>query len=137
MAKFKLEIVTPERRFFDGEVEGISLDTLSGRIQILANHIAYASGLLPSVVKIKQDGQNKYAVVSGGFIQFMNNEAMVLADSAEWPEEIDVERAKEAYERAEARLKAKDDNIDKKRAKMALLRASARLKVAEVKGSKR
>jgi F-type H+-transporting ATPase subunit epsilon len=137
MANFKLEIVTPERKFFEGLVESISLDALSGRIQILANHIPYASGLLPSVIKIKQADGNKYAVITGGFIQFMNNEAMILADSAEWPEEVDHERAEEAYERAKERLEAKGDKVDKQRAKLAFLRATARLKVSEVKGSKR
>jgi F-type H+-transporting ATPase subunit epsilon len=137
MANFKLEIVTPERRFFEGQVEAISIDTLSGRIQILANHTAYASGLLPSVVKIKQADGNRFAVITGGFIQFMNNEATVLADSAEWPEEVDAHRAQEAYDRAKQRVDAKGDKLDKNRAKMALLRASARLKASDIKGSKR
>lgn len=137
MATYKLEIVTPERKFFNGVVEAISIETLSGRIQILANHTPYASGLLPSVIKINQADGNKFAVVTGGFIQFMNNEAMILADSAEWPEEVDTDRAKEAYERAKQRIDAKDDKVDKKRAKLALLRAAARLKASEVKGSKR
>lgn len=133
MANFKLEIVTPERKFFEGQVEAISIDTLSGRIQILANHTSYASGLLPSVIKITKADGNKFAVVTGGFIQFMNNEAMVLADSAEWPEEVDAERAKEAYDRAKQRVDAKGEKVDKQRAKMALLRATARLKASEVK----
>jgi F-type H+-transporting ATPase subunit epsilon len=137
MANFKLGIVTPEKNFFEGEVESLSVDTLSGRIQILANHTAYASGILPSVIKFKQGKDSKLAVITGGFIQFMNNEAMILADSAEWPEEVDENRAKEAYKRANQRLEAKADTIDRHRAKMSALRAAARLKASEIKGSKR
>lgn len=136
MSGFNLEIVTPEREFFNGEIESVNFKTLSGREQILANHIPYASGLLPSVVKVTQGGTTKFVVLSGGFVEFSNNKAVILADAAEWPEEIDAERAHEAYDRAKARLKAKGENVDKIRAQMALLRATARLKAEELRKHK-
>lgn len=136
MEQFALEIVTPERKFLTANIESITVKTLSGNIQILKNHIPVAAGLLPCVVKIKENGYTKFAVISGGFLEFNDNKALVLADSAEWPEEIDIQRAEEALERAKKRLEAKGDNIDKKRAKMALLRAVERLKASEIKGSK-
>lgn len=136
MEKFALEIITPERKFFAGQVESITVKALSGNMQILAKHIPVAAGLLPWVIKVKQEGANKFAVISGGFLEFVDNRAMILADSAEWPEEIDTKRAEEALDRAKRRLEASEENIDKKRAKMALLRAVERLKASEIKGSK-
>lgn len=136
MEQFALEIVTPERSFFRGRVESITVKTLSGNMQILGKHIPIAAGLLPGVIKIKQDGYSKFAVISGGFFEFVDNKAVLLADSAEWPEEIDVERAEEALDRAKKRLEASEDNIDKKRAKMAIMRAVERIKASEIKGSK-
>lgn len=129
MAKFEIEIVTPEKKFFKGEVESINLPTLNGRAQILANHIPYVTGLIPGILKIVENGKEKVANISGGFIQFADNKAIIMADSAEWPGEIDVERAKKAKERAENRLKnKKDDNdLDIMRAELALKRAIARI----------
>lgn len=133
MSQFNLEIITPERSFFSGEVDSITLTTLSGRIQILAHHISYATGVMPSVVKIKVKDEYKYATVTGGFLEFSNNKAIILADGAEWPEEIDEKRAEEALNRAKDRLHTKANGLDKKRAQMALLRATARIKVSELR----
>jgi F-type H+-transporting ATPase subunit epsilon len=133
MSQYNIEIITPEREFFSGEIEAVSLTTLSGRIQLLAHHISYASGLMPSILKIRQNGTVKYATVSGGFIEFTNNKATILADSAEWPEDIDTNRAAAALDRAKERLKTKHNDLDKKRAQMALMRALARVKVSEFK----
>ena len=133
MSQFYIEIITPERQFFSGEIESISLTVLSGRIQILAHHIAYASGILPCMIKIKENGTIKYATITGGFLEFTNNKATILADGAEWPEEIDVNRAEESLSRAKEKLRTKDDNLDKKRAQMSLMRSLARIKVGELK----
>lgn len=133
MSHYNIDIVTPERQFFSGEIEAISVTTLSGRIQLLAHHINYATGLMPSVLKIKQNGAVKYAAVAGGFLEFTNNRATILADSAEWSDEIDTKRAEASLERAKERLRTKEDNLDKKRAQMALMRALARIKASEIK----
>ncbi|TDT62395.1 ATP synthase F1 subunit epsilon [Fonticella tunisiensis] len=131
MAKFNVKIVTPEKSFFEGDVDSILLDTTTGRVEILANHIPYAAGIVPTVLKIKKDDEVKYAALSGGLLEFKDNRAIVLSNSAEWPEEIDVERAKKAKERAEERLKSGDKRVNKERAKLALRRAEARLKAVE------
>ncbi len=129
MAKFEIEIITPEKKFFKGEVESINLTTLDGRVQILANHIPYVTGLAPGIIKIVENGKEKVASLSGGFVQFADNKGVILADSAEWPQEIDVNRAKEAKERAEQRLKNKksDHDLDIMRAELSLKRAIARI----------
>lgn len=129
MAKFEIEIVTPERKFFKGEVESINLTTLDGKVQILANHIPYVTGLVPGIIKIVENGKEKVASLSGGFIQFADNKGLILADAAEWPQEIDINRATEAKERAESRLKDRksDSDLDIARAELALHRAIARI----------
>lgn len=131
MNQYKLQIMTPEREFFDDEVESVIMTTLSGKIQILANHIPYVNGIMPSVIKFKHKGETKYASVSGGFVQFSKNKAIILVDSAEWPEEVDRNRAESALERAKARLAAKEQKLDKKRAQMAIMRALARIKLTD------
>ena len=133
MSQFKLEIVTPERVFYSDEVDAVSMTTLTGRIQILAHHISYATGIVPSSIKIRQKDTVKYAAVGGGFVEVTKNKVVILADSAEWPEEIDKNRAEEALKRAKERLNEKSKEIDKKRAQVALMRAISRIKVSEIK----
>ncbi|MCT4592776.1 MAG: ATP synthase F1 subunit epsilon [Anaeromicrobium sp.] len=126
---FKLEIVTPERDFFEGEVEEIVVRTVSGDLGILKDHMHTVSPLAPGVVKIKQEGKFKEAACSGGFIQVKTEKTTIVADACEWPDEIDVKRAEEALKRAEKNLDSSDENIDKKRARNAIRRAKARLLV--------
>ena len=133
MSQFKIEIVTPERVFYSEEVDAVSMTTLTGRIQILAHHISYATGIVPSFVKIRQKDTVKYAAVGGGFVEVTKNKVVILADSAEWPEEIDKNRAEEALTRAKERLHQKSNEIDKKRAQIALMRAISRIKVSDIK----
>ncbi|SHE29525.1 ATP synthase F1 subunit epsilon [Caloramator proteoclasticus] len=136
MAKFSLEIVTPDRRFFKGEVDSLIVSSLVGKMQFLANHTPYVAALLPDVIKITQNGFNKYAVIAGGFIEFIDNKAIIMADAAEWPEEIDRERAEEELDRARKKLQAKDENIDYLKAKLKLMKATARLKASDIMNKK-
>jgi F-type H+-transporting ATPase subunit epsilon len=135
VSQFKLEIVTPERVFYSDEVDAVSMTTLTGRIQILAHHISYATGIVPSSIKIRQKDTVKFAAVGGGFVEVTKNKVVILADSAEWPEEIDKNRAEEALQRAKERLNIKSNksDIDKKRAQIALMRALSRIKVSDIK----
>jgi len=128
MSQFNIEIVTPESKFFSGEIDAISLTTLSGRVQLLAHHINYATGIVPSVMKIRTKETIKYAAITGGFMEFTNNKATIMADSVEWPEDIDIKRAEAARDRAKERLQTKAESLDKKRAQMSLMRALARIK---------
>jgi len=106
MAKsFSLEIVTPEKLFFWGEAEIVIVRTLSGEEGFMAGHI-WASKLLGTgELWFKEAGAKEYrlAAISGGFID-VKGDVLVFTDSAEWPEEIEVDRAKLAAERAEAWL---------------------------------
>ncbi|QXM06704.1 F0F1 ATP synthase subunit epsilon [Crassaminicella indica] len=128
---FQLEIVTPDRRFFEGQVERIVVRTIQGDMGILKDHMFTVSPLEIGVLKIKQNGKYKEAACAGGFIQIKEDKTTIITDSAEWPEEIDIERAKAAKKRAEEHLKNPQENTDALRAKAALKRALTRIRVAK------
>jgi len=129
---FDLEIVTPKRVEFTGRVESVNCPGEQGRFQVLHNHAPFLSSLAVGFMKVT-DGEGKDAIyaVSGGIAQVFHNQMRILADSAERAENIDVERARAAQERAEQRLKSKEESTDTDRARSALMRAINRLHVAE------
>ncbi len=130
MAQFKLEIVTPSEKFFDEEIEMLVVRTIVGDIAILKNHIPLVTPLTISVFKLNYpDGTHKVAAIGGGYMEVTKEKTTIVTDSAEWPGEIDLERAEEAKKRAEARLKAGGDSDDVVRAELALKRALNRLNV--------
>ena len=123
----KLEVVTPERKVLSEEIVSLIVPAIEGYLGILPNHAPIISGLEPGVVKYKVGGNYKKMAISGGFLEVSANKASILANTAELAEEIDVQRAQAAKERAEQRLQNKSD-IDVLRAELALKRALARLK---------
>lgn len=123
----KLLVNTPERVFYNDDVTFVELSTSEGEIGVYPNHIPLTAVLVPCVLKIHQDGDVKKAAVHGGIVEILNDRITILAEIAEWPNEIDVNRANEAKVRAERRLAAKESNIDVHRAEMALKRSLARL----------
>lgn len=130
---FRLQIVTPSRTFYDDEVEMTIVKTTEGDLGVMKNHMLMVAPLSIGKVKIKKDGQFKEAAISEGFVQVESEYTRIITDSAEWPEEIDVNRAEEAKERAERRLASKNSDIDKVRAEIALRKALNRLDVADKK----
>jgi len=125
----KLDVVTPEKKVLSEDITSLIIPAIEGYLGVLPNHAPLISGLEPGVVKYKVAGNYNKMAVSGGFLEVSDNVATIIANTAELPEEIDVERAREAKERAEQRLKQKA-GVDIHRAEMALRRALARLKVA-------
>jgi F-type H+-transporting ATPase subunit epsilon len=123
----KLEVVTPERKVLSEEIVSLIVPAIEGYLGILPNHAPIISGLEPGVIKYKVGGNYKKMAISGGFLEVSANKASILANTAELAEEIDVQRAQAAKERAEQRLQNKSD-IDVLRAELALKRALARLK---------
>ena len=123
-----LKIITHERVVFDEDVNEIYTKTTNGEIGILKNHIPIMAALDIGVTKAVKDEDVKYFTTMGGVLQFKDNEALILTDTAECGDEIDVARAKDALKRAQARLADMDAEIDAKRAEAAIARAMARLK---------
>ena len=127
---FRLQIIAPDRIFYDDEVEMVAVSTQDGGLGVLARHIPLVAPLIIGSVKIKKGGQSREAAISEGFIQVKRDYTRVITDSAEWPEEIDVERAEAAKKRAEELLRSQKSHIDIMRAEAALQRAIIRLRVA-------
>lgn len=111
MTPFKLEILTPDKLFFDGETENLIVRTTVGDKGILARHEDYVAALPIGKMKVKINGNFRTAAVSEGMIKVSQDKTVVLVQSCEWADEIDVERAKAAKEKAEEAMQSaqKDD----------------------------
>ncbi len=131
--KLLLEIVTPSRLVLSEEVELATAPGTDGVFGVMANHAPLLSTLNVGEMRYTNEGTTVRMAVSGGFVEVSNNRMTVLAEAAERAEEIDVERALRAKERAERRLqeaKVAAEKIDVARAQAALTRALTRLRVA-------
>ncbi|SHJ65773.1 F0F1 ATP synthase subunit epsilon [Paramaledivibacter caminithermalis] len=128
---FQLEIVTPDRKFFEDEVDMVIAKTTEGYAGILSDHVPMVSPLSVGVIKIKKDGKLLKATCAGGFISTDEDKAIIVTDAAEWPEEIDIKRAEAAMKRAQERLKHDSKEIDVLRAQIALNKALNRLRVSK------
>lgn len=132
MKVFQLEVVSPERIFYTGQAEMVELNTTEGEIGIYADHIPLTTIVAPGILSITEpDGKVKMASLLEGFMEITPEKVTILAQSCEWPEEIDVNRAKEAKLRAERRLKAKEEGINMSRAELALRKSMIRLELAK------
>ena len=121
---FKLQVVTPDKEFYAGEVSMVELTTTEGQIGVYANHIPLTAIVAPGVLRIHEASEVKKAALHAGFIE-------ILAEVAEWPDEIDVRRAEEARIRAERRIKDNAAETDTLRAELALKRALTRLEARQ------
>ncbi|MBK8464410.1 MAG: ATP synthase F1 subunit epsilon [Chloracidobacterium sp.] len=102
----RLEIVTPEKKVLDAEVDSVTIPTASGEAAILQNHAPLVSALKPGIVAYAVKGTTDKLVISGGFVEVNSNFVSVLADSAEKPEDIDSASAKSDLDAAEKALAA-------------------------------
>ena len=127
---FKVEIITPDRVFYSGEASFIEFTTASGEIGVYKNHIPMTTVLAPGIVTIHEAEGPKEAAVHAGFVEILNDKVTLLAEVAEWPDEIDISRAEAAKERAEERLRNHSAEIDTKRAEFALRKALIRIDAA-------
>lgn len=131
MNSFKAQILTPEGTLFDDEVTGVRVPGEMGSFEVKTLHADIISSLeVGEILVRKATGEEKYFAVTGGFVEVVDNKLTLLAEAAEPVEEIDVERAKQARERARQRLDADDAGIDKERARKALVRAENRIKLS-------
>ena len=124
----KLYILTPEASVFEGEAESIVVPGAYGLFGVLNNHAPILSSISPGPLKYKQNENEITHHISGGFIEFNSNQANILADSIEDPNEIDINRVDQAIKRAKKRLKDRK-NIDAERARRSLLRGLSRHKI--------
>lgn len=130
MKTLTVSVVTPDGQVLEDDYEMLSCKAESGELGILPRHIPLVAPLTINAVRLIRGNEEDLVAISGGFLEVRPDKATILAQSAELPEDIDIERAKEAKSRAEQRLESNDDQIDKSRAKLALNRALNRIKIA-------
>ena len=130
MKSFKLKIVTPDGLIFDSEVESLLVRTHDGDVEFLAGHIDYMASLATGRARIKVDGKDKLASVSGGFVMVKGGEVSMAALTFEFGEDIDVDRAKAALDEAKATLSSATDDKTVKLSKAKVQRALTRIGVA-------
>jgi F-type H+-transporting ATPase subunit epsilon len=123
---FKVSIITPERIFYEGEASMVEFNTVEGEIGVLPKHIPLTTVIAPGICTITEAEGVKKAAVHAGLAEILPDKVTLLAEIAEWPDEIDVERARSAEDRARARLAEKDANLDVLRAEVALKKALVR-----------
>ena len=131
-----LEIVTPDHLVVHDTVTAVTIPGKAGYLGILPGHTPLLSEIVPGVIAYDRDNVTHYLTVSWGFAEVLADRVVVLAQTAERAEEIDIARAEAAKERAEERLQRYSDvSIDRERAREALAKAMARLETARpVKG---
>ncbi|MBQ4529949.1 MAG: ATP synthase F1 subunit epsilon [Lachnospiraceae bacterium] len=125
----KLQVICPDRMFYEGEVSMVELNTTEGEIGIYPKHIPMTCIIAPGVLTITEAEGLKNAALHSGFIQILPEKVTILAEAAEWPHEIDVDRAEAARGRAEERIRTRDSKTDIARAETALQRAVARINI--------
>lgn len=131
---FPLEIVTPDKKFFEEEVEMLTVSGIEGQLGILKNHIPLVTPLAIGKVNIKlKDGSSRVAAVAEGYLDVRSDKTIIVTDAAEWPDEIDVKRAEIAKKRAEERLQQKQEEVDFVRAEVALKKAINRIEISKLK----
>ena len=129
MEQFKLRIITPDRVFYEGDIDMVEFNTTEGEIGVLPGHIPMTVFIKPGILKITEAEEVKEAALHAGFVEILPEGVTILAEIIEWPFEIDLERAEAARERAENRIRIHTSETDIARAETALQRAIARISV--------
>lgn len=128
--KLKLEIVTPYGLILSEDVDEVTCTGSEGDFGVLPGHVPFFTTLKAGMLAYKKGNATKYVFVSWGYAEVEAERVMILADSAEKSEDIDVERARAAMKRAEERLK-KSEEFDFARSSSSLERAVARVQIGE------
>lgn len=129
---FKLEIISPQKVIFRGDVVSFTAPGFKGSFQILYNHAPLISEINIGLVKFKTiNGEERKFATSGGFVEVKNNNVIMLAETIEAAENIDIKRAESARDRAKKRLRERKPGTDLERAEFALQRALNRIRIAK------
>lgn len=129
---FKLNVLTPERNIFGDDVQSLTAYGSDGHFGILPKHAPMLTSLeIGALTVVDKNGNPNNFALNGGFLEVINNEVTILAETAEHADDIDATRAKKAKERAQNRVDQKSADMDMKRATIALNKAIARIKIKE------
>ena len=132
MRSFNLKIAIPDRQVFDGKAESLLVRTTEGDVEILAGHTDFLSALGIGRARISANGEKRFAAASGGFISVKDGKVNMVCTTFEFADEIDVNRAKSAKEKAEATIAAKKEGNIEALLKAKLARATARINAWEL-----
>ncbi len=124
-----LRVITPDRIFYEGDVEMVEFNTTEGEIGVLPGHIPLTVIIKPGILLFEDGEEEKEAALHAGFAEILPDRVTILAEIIEWPGEIDEERAEAALNRAKERIAEHKPETDMVRAQAALLRAMARIEV--------
>ena len=128
--EFSLVIVTPSSMAFEGEVRNVLAPGTDGYFEVLIGHVPMLTSLRPGVLTIRNDDGRTQYTVSGGFVEVLRSQVTVLAETIEEVGAIDLDRARQAEERARRRLESAEEGVDVDRAKASLDRALNRIKAS-------
>lgn len=131
-SRIQLDIVTPEKLAFSGQVDEVNLPGVLGEFGVLPGHTPFLSELKIGLMHLKREGRVEWFALNRGVAEVTPSKVTVLVRTAESKEEIDVARAEAAKARAEQRLRERQEGVDLARAEAALQRALVRLKVARI-----
>ncbi len=133
--QFNLVIISPERQFYNAPVERVTFRTTEGDLGVLKGHIPLTIGLSTGHCKIQIDANTTHiGVIHGGFAEIQPDKVTILVDAAEWPDEIDLERAKLRMKRAEEVLSnSESGDLAIKRARYSMLKQMARIEIGSAK----
>jgi len=129
---FNIKILTPEREYYDGDVEAVTVYAPDGSVTILADHAPFIMPVAVGTIKLKKDGLWEEACNSEGFMEVHHQGVLIYVQSCESPDEVDVRRAEEAKQRAEEHIRQKQSMSEYKQSQIALARAMARLRVTQI-----
>ncbi len=130
-SKLRVEILTPEKVFFEGDIDSLTVETSGGQVGLLVNHAPMAIGLQPGVIKMRTGEDVKLAVNGEGFVEVRPDKTIILCQTMEWPEEVEVNRVQSAIEEHERKLRESQSVVEYKMSKATLARAFARLRVTK------
>lgn len=133
MSQFHIKVITPEKLFFEGDVDMITISGTDGELGILANHIPLAAALIPGELRIKQGDAWRSAAIASGFINVEENETLILVQTCEWPEEIDARLAEERIREEREIMLLKQSKYEYRASQMAIARAMNRLRISKSK----
>lgn len=125
----EVKIIAPDRVFYEGQASFVEFNTIEGILGLYPRHIPMTVVIAPGVLKITENDGEKTAALHSGFAEILGDSITILAESVEWPDEIDVRRAEEAKVRAERRIN--DSSQDMNRAELALKRSVVRLQLTK------
>lgn len=128
---FMIEIITPERKFFQREVQCVVVPAPDGELGILKGHAPMVAAISTGLIKIKQDDKWIEAFTSEGFLEVRQDETIILSQEVEWPDEIDLKRAQAEKQRAEEKLRQAESMRQYRESRITLTRQLVKLRVKD------